>query len=259
MVLARKIIRIIYFVFMTITFLIISFVGDLVIGDERKKLAFFSKVASFLAKIALMVLSIKVTAKNIDRLKRGDRNYLIVSNHVSYLDIFVICSIAKSVFVANSELQDEFPMGIVIRYGGGIFVERRNRTTLLKDIENISKVLGMGVNVVLFPESTTSNGESVRPFKTPFLSSALKSRTDIVPICLKYKTVNGEEINIENRDLVFFYGGISFFEHFFRMLNTASITVEVSELETITIDDSSTRKELSNLAHDRISSAYLNG
>ena len=242
---------------MLISFLLISFVGDIVVRDEKRKLTFFSHVASFIAKLTLMLLSIKVAAKGIDRLNRGDKNYLIVSNHVSYLDIFVISSVSKSVFVANSELGEEFPLGTVTRYGGGIFVERRNRTKLLEDIEYISKVLGMGINVVLFPEGTTSNGERVRSFKTPFLSPALKYKTDILPICLKYKTVNGEEINNENRDLVFYHGSISFFGHFFRMLNTGSITVEVSELEKIPVDNSSNRKELSELAHDRINSAYL--
>jgi len=255
--LIRQLIKILIFFIIVVTFLLISGVTDLLVRDRRKKLISFSRIASFYGKISLILFGVKVKLKNLDRYIATNENYMIVSNHLSYIDIFVIYSVMPSVFVANSELEEEFPLGIVTRYGGGVFVERRNRTKLLDDMDNISSVLKMGLNIVLFPEGTTSNGDGVAPFKAPFLKSAINSCTDVLPLCIKYKKINSEDINKGNRDLIFYYGGISFFEHFFRLLTLKEIEVELHALEKIEVDPKMTRKELSKIAHEKISSAYL--
>ena len=186
----------------------------------------------------------------------ADQNYMIVSNHLSYVDIFVIYTAIPSVFIANSELEEEFPLGAITRYAGGIFVERRNRSRLLEDMNNISDVLELGLNTVLFPEATTSNGESVLPFKAPFLKSAINTNTDVLTLCINYKTVNGIPINKENRDFIFYYGEIAFYDHFFRLMTVSNIEVDLEAIEEIKVKPDMTRKELSQIAYERISNSY---
>jgi len=255
--LIRQSIKILLFFIIVVTFLLISSITDLIVRDRRKKLISFSRIASFYGKISLMLFGVKIKLVNLDRYKGTNENYMIVSNHLSYIDIFVIYSVMPSVFVANAELEQEFPLGAVTRYGGGVFVERRNRSRLLDDMDNVSSVLKMGLNIVLFPEGTTSNGEGVAPFKAPFLKSAINSCTDVLPLCIKYKKINTQDINKDNRDLIFYYGGITFFEHFFRLLTLKEIEVELQVLEKIEVDSEMTRKELSRIVYDKISSAYL--
>ena len=255
--LIRQSIKILLFFIIVVTFLLISSITDLIVRDRRKKLISFSRIASFYGKISLMLFGVKIKLVNLDRYKGTNENYMIVSNHLSYIDIFVIYSVMPSVFVANAELEQEFPLGAVTRYGGGVFVERRNRSRLLDDMDNVSSVLKMGLNIVLFPEGTTSNGEGVAPFKAPFLKSAINSCTDVLPLCIKYKKINTQDINKDNRDLIFYYGGITFFEHFFRLLTLKEIEVELQALEKIEVDSEMTRKELSRIVYDKISSAYL--
>ena len=254
----KQIIKIIIFFILVVTFFLASLLVDLIIWDRRRKLISFSKIASFYGKMSLIVIGAKLKHKNTDRYIGSGHNYMIVSNHLSYIDIFIIYSYLPAVFIANTELEEEFPLGVVTRYAGGVFVERRNRSRLLDDMDNISSVLKMGLNVVLFPESTTSNGEGVLPFKAPFLKSAINTSTKVLPICIKYKSVNGEEINNENRDLVYYYGGAKFFEHFFRLLKTDRVEVELEALEEIEVTPEMTRKELSNLTYDQITGAYHN-
>ena len=255
--LIRQPIKILIFFIIIVTFVLISAIIDLLVRDRRKKLISFSRVASFYGKISLILFGVKIKLKNLDRYLGTNENYMIVSNHLSYIDIFVIYSVMPSVFVANSELEEEFPLGTVTKYGGGIFVERRNRSKLLDDMDNISSVLKMGLNIVLFPEGTTSNGDGVAPFKAPFLKSAINSGTDVLPICMKYKKINGVDINKENRDLILYYGDITFFKHFFRLLKIKEIEVQLQALEKIEVDPKMTRKELSKIAYDKISSAYI--
>ncbi|MEX0999655.1 MAG: 1-acyl-sn-glycerol-3-phosphate acyltransferase [Thermodesulfobacteriota bacterium] len=255
--LIRQPIKILFFFLIVATFLLISFITDLIVRDRKKKLISFSRIASFSGKVCLMLFGVKVNLKNLNRYKRANKNYMIVCNHLSYLDIFVIYSVLPSVFIANSELEEEFPLGAVTKYGGGIFVERRNRSRLLGDMDNISSVLNMGLNIVLFPEGTTSDGQAVTAFKAPFLKSAINTGTDVLPLCINYKRKNGESLDERSKDLIFYYGSITFFEHFFRLLKLKNIDVELEALEEIEVNPKMTRKELSQIAYDKISSAYV--
>ena len=255
--LIRQPIKILFFFLIVVTFLLISFITDLIVRDRKKKLISFSRIASFSGKVCLMLFGVKVNLKNLNRYKRANKNYMIVCNHLSYLDIFVVYSVLPSVFIANSELEEEFPLGVVTKYGGGIFVERRNRSRLLGDMDNISSVLNMGLNIVLFPEGTTSDGQAVTAFKAPFLKSAINTGADVLPLCINYKRINGEPLDEKSKDLIFYYGSITFFEHFFRLLKLKNIEVELEALEEIEVNPKMTRKELSQIAYDKISSAYV--
>lgn len=255
----RKYIRIIALLFIVMSFLIISFMADKLIANRRRKLLFYSKNASWHTRLLLSAFGVKVDYRNIDNLTRDDKNFLIISNHLSYIDVFIIFSLVPSVFVANSELKEEFLLGSVTRYAGGIFVERRNRTKLSEEIDLISDLLDDGFNVVLFPEGTTSNGDGVLPFKNPFITAAIRSVVDIVPVCVKYRRLDGEDINLTNRDDIYYYGDAKFFDHALRLLSHKTVDAEMFELEKIEVKPENTRKELSNLAYNIISSAYLSG
>lgn len=255
----RKYLKIIALFFIVGSFLIISFIADNLIADRRRKLLFFSKNASFYTRLLLLAFGVRVNYRNIDNLSMKDRNFLILSNHLSYIDVFIIFSLAPAVFVANSELNEEFLLGSITRYAGGVFVERRNRTMLSKEIDLISDLLNDGFNVVLFPEGTTSNGQGILPFKNPFITAAIRSVVDIVPVCVKYRRIDGEDINPTNRDDIYYYGDAKFFDHALRLLSHKRVDAEMSELEKIEVKPEHTRKELSNLAYSIISSAYLSG
>ncbi len=251
-----KPLKIIAFLFLVLTFLFISFFMDISVRDKRRKLYFFSRISSFYLSTALRVVSLKVTVKNADRLKRRDKNFLIISNHLSYIDIFVIYSVTPSVFVANSELRDDFLLGTIIRYSGGVFVERRHRGKLMQDMHTIKNILNMGLNAVIFPEGTTSDGERVRPFKSSLLAAAGQSGVDVLPVCIRYLKIDGQHIDAGNRHLIYYYGSVTFFEHFLRLLGLRSISVELVELEPIEFTSGLTRKELADTAYERISGSY---
>lgn len=252
----RKPLKISGFLILVITFLPISFLVDLFVSGEAKKLRYFSRISSFYMRVALKVLGVRVRIKNADKLYDRKNNYFIISNHLSYIDIFAISSAAPAVFVANSDLEEAFLLGTIVRYSGGVFVERRNRGKILGDMQAISDMLDMGLNVVIFPEGTTSNGDRVMPFKSSLLAASAQSGVEVLPLCIRYRKINGEDVDGGNGHLVYYYGSISFFEHFFRFLNLRSVTVELTELESIGAEDGFSRKELTKAAYERISAAY---
>lgn len=186
------------------------------------------------------------------------RGFLMVSNHVSYLDIFSIASVMNSVFVASVDgIERNFLMGTAAKLGGGIFVERKTRSRIKQDVEAIEKVLSSGYNVVLFPESTTSNGEKILPFRSSLFESAINAQADIIPAYIVYTELNGTPVNRTNRDNVFYYGGAEFFPHLFNMMKQRSIVLEIRFLDTIAYDPETTRKELCEKAYKRITEAKM--
>lgn len=199
----------------------------------------------------------KARIKNASRGFSKDRNYLILSNHLSYLDIFILFSEFPASFIASvDEVKEMFLLGRVTELSGGYFVERRNRSTLRADIDEIADILKLGINVVLFPEGTTSTGEGVLPFKTPLVSAAGKAGVEVLPVCIKYTKIDGEDIGPQNRDLVYFYGDMEFFSHVGKLLNVKRIDVEVTVLEPMSASSAGSRKNLSEEVYNAISAAY---
>jgi len=211
---------------------------------------------SFVSRLMLALIGIRVHVKHRERLHKGAGARLIIANHVSYIDVLVISSLVPSAFITSMELKNTVVLGVLAQLGGSLFVERRKTTSLKQEIDSIAHVLGQGFPVVLFPEGTTSNGDRVMPFKNSLFDTAVVTRADILPICLRYTRVNNERLTPRNRDAVFYYGGVTFFKHLPKLLSKKSVDVEAVPLKTIKAHARHTRKDLAALAHDAISDAY---
>jgi 1-acyl-sn-glycerol-3-phosphate acyltransferase len=242
--------------FLVLTYIATSFFIRLMPLRDWRRRAFLAKNSSFFAKQALSVLDIGVTVHGRERLPMREKTRLIVSNHLSSLDILVLLSLVPSVFVTSVELKNRWLTGMIARCGGSIFVERRSVASLKKEIDEISRLLKEGLAIVVFPEGTTSNGERVMPFKNSMFDAAIKSPAKILPFCLSYRKVNSEDITVENRDSVLYYGGMTFDRHALKVLSLKSIEVEATALETIPVHGKPSRKQLAAAAHRAISAAY---
>lgn len=241
-----------------ISFFIATGITRLIVRDKQKKVYYCNNITSYLSRYALKALAINLRVKNEDNSFKNNQNYLILSNHLSYIDIFVLFSYFSAAFVASiDEVQQNIILGKATEYSGGIFVERRNRSNIKQELDSISETIERGLNVVLYPEGTTSNGDQVLPFKSSFLAVAERSDIEILPVCIKYKKINNSNINSENRDLIYYYGGMKFFPHFFRFLEVKSIDVELRILDVINSADHPSRKEISSLSYQAINNAYL--
>jgi len=225
------------------------------LGKTRKR-ALVLRLVSLFSRMLLALLGFRVIAHHRKRLMSGTKGRLIIANHVSYVDILVIASLAPAVFITSIELRNTALLGILASLGGSIFVERRNPAGLKQEIEIISRVLSEGFSVVLFPEGTTSDGDGVRSFKNSFFDAAIKADCEIFPLCLRYRKINNAPITARSRDSLFYYGGMTFFPHSLGLLALRSIDVEVFLLEAIAPRNHASRKQLSALAHTMIGAAY---
>jgi 1-acyl-sn-glycerol-3-phosphate acyltransferase len=111
---------------------------------------------------------------------------LVVSNHLSYLDILVLMSIAPCRFVAKREVGGWPLIGFLARRAGTLFVVRGEGKEAGTVLEGMGRALEEGDVVVFFPEGTTSSGERVLPFKSGLLARAARDGLPVWPIALSH-------------------------------------------------------------------------
>jgi 1-acyl-sn-glycerol-3-phosphate acyltransferase len=136
---------------------------------------------------------------------------LIVSNHLGYLDVFVIGSALPAIFVAKSDVRGWPVIGLLCRLAGTIFVERGRRTSVGASLPQIHDALDAGLPVVLFPEGTSSDGATLLPFKTSLFEPAAHHRS--TPAAIAYELPGGSVA-----DELCYWRDMVFAPHFWNVL-----------------------------------------
>lgn len=147
---------------------------------------------------------------------------MLVSNHVSYLDIFVVSAAVPCVFIAKKEIESWPLFGMMSHFAGSIFVDRGLRSDVHRVGERVLEVLNAGVVTVLFPEGTSSDGAQVLPFRSPFFEFAVSTGASLRPAYLSYE-LDGGDVTTE----VAFWGEMSMVKHVFNLLSKKQIRARI--------------------------------
>jgi lyso-ornithine lipid O-acyltransferase len=146
---------------------------------------------------------------------------LVVSNHLSYLDIPVFAAAAPCVFVAKREVRRWPAFGFFARCGGTIFIDRTSRASTDAVARQMIDVLRQGVAILLFPEGTSTDGSEVLRFHPSLLEPAIALGAFIAPAAIAWRVQGGEE-----RELCY-YGDIRFAPHLLELLGRRGISAAV--------------------------------
>jgi 1-acyl-sn-glycerol-3-phosphate acyltransferase len=149
---------------------------------------------------------------------------LLVSNHVSYVDVFVYAALLGPSFVSMAELLRWPVVGRLARAVGTVFLDRANKRELLGVNERIRRVLAEGRRLVFFPEGTSSDGTSVRPFKPSLLEPAARAGLPVHYAAVAYRT-HAPDPPASRR--VAWFGGASFLPHALRLMRGGPIDASV--------------------------------
>jgi len=133
-------------------------------------------------------------------------NYIVVPNHVSYLDIGVVPQLANVSFLSRHEVAYIPFLGWGATAVGVTYVNRKNERSRAKSREQLIERYHQGTHVALFAEGTTSDGTDVLPFK----KAAFELGLDILPCAIKYRTPTGFNVG--------WYGDWGFIEHIKQLL-----------------------------------------
>lgn len=204
----------------------------------------------------LRVLNIRCHFEDLRQRSDSPRPRLILPNHASYLDVLAVNACFPSVFVTSREIEETPVLGWITRAAGCAFVERRRIWRVQEDVAQLAEILTKGYDVTLFPEGSTTHGQEMKPFKSTLLDAALKSRCQVVPVCLRYERVDGRAFDEENRDLVAWYGEMTFFPHLWRLMRAKSIDVRVTALPEISFRQHRSRRRLGREVQQRIAEKF---
>jgi 1-acyl-sn-glycerol-3-phosphate acyltransferase len=123
------------------------------------------------------------------------RDVFYISNHLSWIDILGIARASGSAFVAKSELRAAPVVGWLSTLNRTVFVNREDRMGVADQINQLRDALSKNWLVTVFPEGTTTDGQSLLPFKTPMLRVLEPPPPGVMvqPVLLDYGAV-AEEI-----------------------------------------------------------------
>ncbi len=174
------------------------------------------------AKRLLRILRIKITLSGEVLKFLSKDTYLIVSNHISWLDIPVIFSLKPITFVSASDVKTWPIIGMLAKISGAIFVDRNRKSSLVEVIQAMNHHFkNEKQSICIFPEGITSNGYQVLPFKSNLFQSAFESNKLLLPLSIKYKENNV----LTNRTS--FHGSTTLFQSFKRVAKSNLIEVVV--------------------------------
>ena len=186
----------------------------------------------------------------------AQENFLVISNHVSYLDILILTSVRPFLFITSNEMKKTPFLGQLTQLGGSLYTDRKKFTGIMGEIKNFASFVRDGFNVVLFPEATSTDGKQLRTFKKSLLQIAIEAEKPILPLCIKYVSNDGQPISDKNRDNLYWYGDMTFLPHFMRLIKTKNTQIEITILDRIDVNSQSNRKFLSDEAFRQISEKY---
>jgi 1-acyl-sn-glycerol-3-phosphate acyltransferase len=111
---------------------------------------------------------------------------LIVSNHISWLDISVIHAARHCRFVSKSDIRDWPLVGVLATGAGTLYIERASRKDALRMVQDMAGAMKQGDVVAVFPEGTTSDGRDLLPFHANLIQSAIQAQVPVQPMSLQF-------------------------------------------------------------------------
>jgi 1-acyl-sn-glycerol-3-phosphate acyltransferase len=181
-----------------------------------------------------------------------DPPFLLVTNHLSYLDVFLLSSVADCTFVAKAEIDGWPLMGLACRAVDTVFIDREKKRDVLRAGDQITRVLAEGRGVVLFAEGTTSCGQTILPLRSPLLAGAAEQRIPVHWAVLHYAT---DPESPPAGDAVCWWGEAELAPHFLTLARLPRIYATVSfGAEPI---DHENRKILARRLHRAMVEAFI--
>jgi 1-acyl-sn-glycerol-3-phosphate acyltransferase len=116
---------------------------------------------------------------------------VVVCNHISWLDIFVLNSRVQTLFVCKQEVRSWPAIGWLVAASGTIFIDRTSRAGAAQALQILSTSLRQDERVAFYPEGTTTNGTFMLPFSTALFEAATMGGAHVVPMSLRYLDAQG--------------------------------------------------------------------
>jgi 1-acyl-sn-glycerol-3-phosphate acyltransferase len=177
-------------------------------------------------------------------------NTMFVQNHISWLDTLVMSSQYCTNYVGKVEMLKWRLLRNIIKSGGTVFIDRKNKRELVLANKKIAAVLTSGWAMGLFPEGTTSDGTTVLPFHASIFESAIIAQSKVVPVIIRYRKADGsisKEVTFAKK---------RWMESVWSTLALRGLVIKVDILPAVNAGDFANREELSHYMYQQVSQVY---
>jgi 1-acyl-sn-glycerol-3-phosphate acyltransferase len=206
------------------------------------------------ALCALLGIRIRVTGAPLQ-----GRPVLVVSNHVSWLDILVITATTPAIFVAKQEVAGWPLIGLIARMRGTVFVDRERRGQAAGTNAEIAARLAEGAMIVLFGEGTSSDGNRVLPFRTALFGAVNEALAQldlgpvfVQPLSIGYVKLQGLPMGRQHRYVAAWYGDATLIAHLLTYMARGPVDVTLAWGEPIATGAGTDRKALAKSLEDGV-------
>jgi len=191
---------------------------------------------------------------------------LLVSNHVSWLDIPALSTIAPVSFVAKAEIGTWPFVSLLAKLQRSVFIDRTRRTLVKNKAGEIAERLAKGDNIVLFAEGTSSDGNRILPFRSSLFSAASLSpnaanenggEAVVQTVAITYTHLHGLPILRHERPLVAWYGEMDMLSHAWNVLKSGPLDVTVRFGEPVRLSSLRDRKQLAAFSEAQVRQYYI--
>ncbi|MEU3496905.1 lysophospholipid acyltransferase family protein [Kitasatospora cineracea] len=173
----------------------------------------------------LLLASLGVRVRPIAAPGRQAGGSLLVSNHVSWLDVLLVAAVRPGRMLAKTEVGRWPVLGPLTSWGGTIFIDRDRLRALPGTVEEIAAALRRGERVVVFPEGSTWCGRGGGRFRPALFEAAVRADVPVQPLTLRYRTADGRPSTAPA-----FVGEDGLLASMWRVVSVRGLTAEVEFL-----------------------------
>ena len=171
---------------------------------------------------------------------------MIAANHVSWLDIFALQAVRSTRFVAKSEVRDWPAAGWIAERAGTLFIRRGLRREAARTNEHVHAALAAGDCVGIFPEGTTTEGDTLLRFHASLFEPAVTNSAHVHPCAIRYQHADGSLCRA-----VAYVGDLSFMQSLGLTLRQRGVIARIRFAPVVETAGLS-RRDVARLSRERI-------
>lgn len=184
--------------------------------------------------------------------KPPDLPFILVSNHLGYIDIVLLLQTVPAWFISKAEVKNWPIFGWMCRSAHTLFINRARKKDLRRMNELIATKIDRGEAVLFFPEGTSTKGEAVQAFKPSLLQVAAERSLPVHTVTVSYQTRPADPPPSE---VICWWGDAGFGPHFLNLLRLRKFeaTVIFDERPVVRTE----RKELGQALREQIAEHFV--
>jgi 1-acyl-sn-glycerol-3-phosphate acyltransferase len=220
----------------------------LFVRDADRQYAWKCAMLQRWTRAMLRVIGARVEVKG----ERPRDPFILVSNHLGYMDIICYAATLPSYFISKKEVGEWAFVGWVVRSTPTLFVDRKNHKDLVKLEDIISGLIQDRRSLIFFPEGTSTKGSEVLPFMSSLLEAPAREAFPVSNGSITYRTEPGAP---PAHEAVCWWGDMEFMGHLVNLMKLKTFYATItfgSERHT-----HSDRKELAMALRNAVLSRFV--